>query len=94
MTKKEPLYPHVPKSRQVAKTTVGSHPGNPDIYCYIPTKEFMVGMRCFYANSREDADEKAQTVEFYELEFSGTWDEIGERIKKKGQMNWLGEVGY
>lgn len=86
MPKKEPLYPHVPKS---SKPQVKG-----DIYCYIPTKELMVGMMCFYANSREDADEKAQAVEYYELEFSGTWDEIGERIKKEGQMNWLGEVGY
>ena len=94
MSKKPPLYPHVPKSWQVAKPTVSSHQGGRDIYCYIPRKEFMVGMMCFYANSREDADEKAQAVEYYELEFSGTWDEIGERIKKEGQMNWLGEVGY
>ena len=51
-------------------------------------------MMCFYANSREEADEKAQAVEYYDLEFSGTWDEIGELIKREGQKNWLGEVGY
>ena len=86
MPKKPPLYPHVPKSQkpQVKR----------DIYCYIPTKIYMVGMMCFYADSREEADEKAQAVEFYDLEFSGTWDELSEVIKREGQKNWLGEVGY
>jgi len=86
MAKKEPLYPHVTKSK---KPQV-----KPGIYCYIPTKPITIGMMCFYADSKEEADEKAQAVEYYDLEFSGTWDEIGERIKREGQKDWLGEVGY
>jgi hypothetical protein len=86
MAKKQPLYPHIPKSRQKK--------GRPDIYCYTPTKEFMVGLACFYANSREEADEKARAVEYYHLMFFGTWNEIGERIRREGHKEWLGEVGY
>jgi len=91
MPKKEPLYPHIPKSQTLPKTLAVRLRA---IYCYIPTKANMIGMMCFYAKSREEADEKAQAVDYYDLEFSGTWDEIGERIKREGQKNWLGEVGY
>ncbi len=89
---KQPLYPHKTPSQMKEQH------GGRNIYCYEPQAMFTTGILFIAADSREEADKEVdqdkERKEYYNLRYKETFEELGEDIKRAGELSTLGEIGF